>query len=171
FNLYVNGAYNDATYRKFIDAPCPLELSGGGTGAVIGAPGAPGTNSPANCDISGQRLPGVSTWTLSYGAEYNVPATLLGRQGVVYLGFDGNYRSSFSSNPSPSDYTWINGYSLNNFRLGFRKDAGFDLYIWVRNAFDVDYFEALNVPGGNTGLITGQTGDPRTWGITLKATF
>ena len=171
FNIYVNAAYNDATYRKFVDAPCPPELSGGGTGAVIGAAGAPGTNSPANCDISGQRLPGVSQWTFSYGAEYNVPATLLGKQGAVYLGVDGNTRSSFSSNPSPSAYTWIDGYALNNVRLGFRTEAGFDVYGWVRNAFDVNYFEALNVPGGNTGLITGQTGDPRTWGLTIKAAF
>ena len=171
FNLYVNGAYTDAKYRKFVDAPCPPELSGGGTGAVIGAPGAPGTNSPAFCDISGQRLPGVSKWSLSYGAEYNVPATLLGKEGQVYVAFDGNYRSNFSSNPSPSAYTWVDGYSLNNFRLGFRTDTGFDIYGWVRNAFDVNYFEALNVPGGNTGLITGQTGDPSTWGATIKAEF
>lgn len=34
FNAYVNGAYTDATYEKFVDAPCPPELSGGGTGAV-----------------------------------------------------------------------------------------------------------------------------------------
>ncbi|MDP3908009.1 TonB-dependent receptor [Novosphingobium sp.] len=171
FNVYVNGAYNDAKYRKFVDAPCPPELSGGGSGAVIGAPGVPGTNSPANCDISGQRLPGVSEWTFSYGAEYNVPAKFLGQDGQVYLGFDGNYRSSFSSNPSPSAYTWVDGYSLNNFRLGFRTDAGFDIFGWVRNAFDVQFFEALNVPGGNTGLITGQPGDPRTFGATIKATF
>ncbi len=171
FNVYANAAYNDATYRKFVDAPCPPELSGGGTGAVIGAPGAPGTNSPANCDISGQRIPGVSKWTFSYGGEYNIPTSLLGNEGAVYVGFDGNYRSDFSSNPSPSAYTWIDGYSLNNFRLGFRTDTGFDIYGWVRNAFDVNYFEALNVPGGNTGLITGQTGDPQTWGFTIKAAF
>lgn len=171
FNVYVNGAYTDATYRKFVDAPCPPELSGGGTGAVIGAPGAPGTNSPANCDISGQRLPGVSKFTFSYGAEYNLPATLLGKEGALYLGFDGSYRSNFSSNPSPSAYTWVDGYALSNVRLGFRTEAGFDIFGWVRNAFDTNYFEALNVPGGNTGLITGQTGDPRTFGATIKAQF
>jgi iron complex outermembrane recepter protein len=171
FNVYVNGAYTDATYRKFIDAPCPPELSGGGTGNVIGAPGAPGTNSPANCDISGQRLPGVSKYTLSYGAEYNIPAAILGKEGAAYLAWDGSYRSDWSSNPSPSAYTWVESHSLNNFRFGFRAEDGFDVYAWVRNAFDVNYFDALNVPGGNTGLITGQTGDPRTWGATLKFEF
>jgi len=171
FNVYVSGAYTDAKYVRFVDAPCPPELSGGGTGSVIGAPGAPGTNSPANCDISGQRLPGVSEWSLSYGAEYNVPAKLLGSEGQVYLGVDGNYRSNFSSNPTPSAYTWVDGYSLNNVRIGYRSESGIDVYGWVRNVFDVNYFEALNVPGGNTGLITGQPGDPRTFGATIKAQF
>jgi iron complex outermembrane receptor protein len=167
FNAYVNGAYTDATYRKFTDAPCPPELSGGGTGTPIATPGVPG-NSPANCDISGQRLPGVSKWSLSYGAEVNAPVPLLGRDGEAYLGFDGNYRTAFSSNPTPSAYTWIKGYALTNFRAGFRTDAGFDIYGWVRNAFDVSYFEQLAVPSGNTGLIVGQPGDPRTWGLTVK---
>lgn len=170
-NLYVRGAYTDATYRRFIDAPCPPELSGGGTGAVIGAPGAPGTNSPAFCDISGQRLPGVSKYSLSYGAEYSAPATLFAKDGEIYFGVDGSYRSNWSSNPSPSAYTWVDGYSLNNVRLGFRTDAGIDVFGWMRNVFDIDYFDALNVPGGNTGLITGQVGDPRTWGLTIKAHF
>ena len=170
FNAYVNGSYTDATYRKFVDAPCPPELSGGGTGTPVAAPGVPG-NSPANCDISGQRLPGVSKWALSYGAEVNAPVTLLGKAGEAYLGFDGNFRTDFSSNPTPSAYTWVKGYALTNFRAGFRTDAGFDIYGWVRNAFGVNYYEQLAVPSGNTGLIVGQPGDPRTWGLTLKAEF
>lgn len=158
FNAFVNGAYTDATYRKFTDAPCPPELSGG-------------TSSPANCDISGQRLPGVSKWSFSFGAEGNVPAQLLGKSGEVYLGYDGSYRSNFSSNPTPSRYTWVDGYSLSNFRVGFRTEEGFDIYGWVRNAFKKDYFEQLFVGPGNTGLIAGLPGDPRTWGATVRAVF
>jgi iron complex outermembrane recepter protein len=170
FNAYLNGTYVDATYRKFVDAPCPPELSGGGTGTPIAAPGVVG-NSPANCDISGRRIPGISKWAFSYGAEANTPATIFGQEGQVYLGFDGNYRSNFSSNPTPSIYTFVDGYALTNFRLGFRSDAGLNLFGFVRNAFDVDYFEQLAVPSGNTGLIVGQPGDPRTYGITLAINF
>jgi iron complex outermembrane receptor protein len=83
---------------------------------------------------------------------------------------DGNYRSRFSSNPSASSYTNIEGYALTNFRLGFRSE-GFDLYGWVRNAFDVNYFELLQVAPSNVGLIAGQPGDPRTWGGTVKLSF
>ncbi len=170
FNAYFNGTYTDARYRKFVDAPCPPELSGGGTGTPVAAPGIPG-NSPANCDISGQRLPGVSKWSFSYGAEANLPATLLGKGGEVYLGIDGNSRTAFSSNPSPSAYTWVGGYRLTNLRLGFRTEDGLNVFGWVRNAFDVDYFEQLAVPSGNTGLIVGSPGDPRTWGGTIKIEF
>ena len=170
FNAYVNGAWTDATYVKFTDAPCPPELSGGSSGTPVSAAGVPG-NSPANCDISGQRLPGVSEWSLSYGLESNVPAKLFGAEGQVYLGVDGSYRSNFSSNPSPSAYTWIDGYALTNLRLGFRTEGGLNVYGWVRNAFDVDYFEQLAVPSGNTGLIAGSPGDPRTFGGTIKVEF
>jgi iron complex outermembrane receptor protein len=173
-NAYLNGAYTDATYRKFVDAPCPPELSGGttvGAGQTPSAPGTPGGLSPANCDISGQRLPGVSKWSLSFGAEVNAPATLLGNEGEVYLGYDGSYRSNFSSNASPSAYTWVDGYALSNFRAGFRTLEGLNLYAWVRNAFDEDYFEQLAVGPSNTGLIAGAPGDPRTFGVTLKAGF
>lgn len=171
FRAYANGAYTDAKYKRFVDAPCPPELSGGGTGAVIGAPGTPNTNSPQNCDISGQRLPGVSKWAFSFGAEANAESSLFGKDGQFYLGYDGSYRSNFSSNPSPSAYTWIEGYSLSNFRAGFRTESGFDVYGWVRNAFDQNYLEQLSVGPGNTGLIVGLPGDPRTWGGTIKATF
>ena len=173
FNAYLNGAYTDAKYEKFVDAPCPPELSGGTTvtaGQTPSAPGTPGGRSPANCDISGQRLPGVSKWSLSYGAEFNLPARLLAKDGQVYLGVDGNYRSNFSSNPSPSIYTWVNGYALTNFRLGFRTE-GLDIFGWVRNAFDVKYFELLQTAPSNTGLIAGQPGDPQTYGLTIKGSF
>ena len=170
FNAYLNGTYVDAKYNRFSDAPCPPELSGGGAGTLIASPGIPG-NSPANCDISGQRIPGVSEWSFSYGGEVNTPTSIFGRDGQIYIGVDGNYRTGFSSNPTPSLYTDINGYALTNYRVGFRTERGLNIFGYVRNLFDVDYFEQLAVPSGNTGLIVGQLGDPRTFGLTVAITF
>ncbi len=175
FTAYANAAYTDAKYKKFTNAPCPPELSGGPSQAAnatpdYSQPGVPGAASPRQCDISGQDLPGVSKWAFSYGAEYNIPVTLLAKEGQVYLGVDGNYRSHWNSNASPSRYTDVKGYALTNFRAGFRGE-GFDVFGWVRNAFDVNYIENLQVAPGNTGLIAGQVGDPRTWGGTLKLSF
>lgn len=126
--------------------------------------------SPPSCDISGQVLPGVSKWALSYGAEYDLPARMFGSDGQFYLGYDGSYRSRFSSNPSPSRYTDIGGYALSNFRFGF-KDDRWNAFAWLRDAFNHDYFEVLATQSGSTGLIVGQPGDPRTYGVTISRTF
>ena len=107
---------------------------------------------------------------MSYGAEYNIPLTLLAKEGQIYAGVDGNYRSHWNSNASPSAYTEVKGYALTNFRAGFRGE-GIDVFGWVRNAFDVKYIDLLQVAPGNTGLIAGQPGDPRTWGMTIRGQF
>ncbi|WP_294329925.1 TonB-dependent receptor [uncultured Sphingomonas sp.] len=169
-NVYVNGAYTDAKYTRFTNAPCPPELSGGTaiTNPATQTPAAAGTPgfSPSSCNISGQVLPGISKWALGFGGEVNAPVA----EGQVYLGYDGSWRSRFSSNPSPSAYTWIQGYALSNFRLGYRKGK-VNAFAWVRNAFDKRYFELLSVQSGNTGLVVGQPGDPRTWGFTISGSF
>lgn len=173
FSAYANAAYTDAKYARFVDAPCPPELAGGTIATAANPPSPPGTAggfSPANCDISGQRLPGVSKLAISYGAEVNTSVTALATEGQLYVGFDGNYRSGFSSNPSPSIYTNIKGYALSNYRVGFRSDK-FEVYGWVRNVFDVNYFELLQVAPSNVGLVAGQLGDPRTFGGTVKLSF
>ena len=181
FNAYASGAYTDATYVKFRDAPTPPELSGGtvlpidANGNIVGtvsAPGVAGGNSPPFVDISGQILPGVSKWALSYGAEGNVPVSLFGLDGQAYIGIDGNYRSRFSSNATPSIYSFVDGYALTNLRAGFRSEAdGFNIYGWVRNAFDTEYYDQLLFGASNTGLIAGFVGDPRTYGFTVAKGF
>jgi iron complex outermembrane receptor protein len=173
-NLYANGAFTDHEYVRFTDAPCPPELTGGAAASAANPPSAPGTAggfSPANCDISGQWLPGVSRFALSYGGEVNSPASLLGRGGEAYAGLDGSYRSRFSSNASRSAYTDIPGYALANVRMGFRTDSGWNLFGWVRNALNKKYYDVLATQSGSTGLIVGQPGDPRTYGVTMQARF
>jgi iron complex outermembrane receptor protein len=155
-SLYVNGAYADAEYVSFESAPPPVELSGGSTQFV---------------DISGERLPGVSKWSVSYGGEYAFPGSLLGGTGEFFLAADGNYRSKWSSNPSPSDYMWVDGYSLLNLRAGFRSDAKWNLSIWARNVTDKDTFDFLSVQSGSTGMIAGQPAEQRTYGVTYSVEF
>jgi iron complex outermembrane receptor protein len=166
-NLYANGALTDSRFVRFSNAPCPPELAGGGSGMPVGPPATPGVNSPPNCDVSGAVMPGVSRWAFSWGAEQRWPLALGARAGEVYLGYDGNYRSRFSSNASPSRFTVIEGHSVHNLRAGLRSGR-VDAFFWVRNVLAQDFFEFLTVGPGNTGLITGQPGEPRMWGGTLK---
>ncbi len=135
-----------------------------------GAAGASGRAQPGQLRRLGPAAAGrVEVVARPTAARPTCPVNLLGQDGQVYFGVDGNYRSEFSSNPSPSVYTWIDGYALTNFRVGFRAGQGLNIYGWVRNAFDDDYFDQLGVGPGNTGLIAGQPGDPRTFGGTLGA--
>lgn len=182
FSAYVTGAFTDAQFTSFCDAPPPPELAGGSnTGIVvtskcsytgaIGAPATPGVVSPPFVDASGSVLPGVSKWAASWGAEYNAPSSLFDQQGHFYLGYDANYRSRWSSNPTPSIYTWVDGYAVHNFRVGFRGEK-FDAFLWARNAFQKEYIDMyLAGTGGNTGLIAAYAGDPRTFGGTFKLNF
>ena len=51
------------------------------------------------------------------------------------------------------------------------KSNGWNVYGWVRNAFDKNFFEFLSTQSGNTGLVIAQLGDPRTYGLTVDKSF
>jgi iron complex outermembrane recepter protein len=152
FQLHGALAYSDGIYVSFPDAPPPLEDTGG----------------PQVKDISGSVLPGISKWAFSLGGEYANPATLLGKAGEVFGAVDTSYRSEFSSSPSASKYMMVGGYGVVNARVGFRWAQGWDVFVWSRNLFDTEYFEFLTAAPGNSGLIVGLPGDPRTFGVTLR---
>lgn len=153
--FYGGLAYTEGVYRRFTNAPVPLEETGGATFK----------------DISGSDLPGISKWAGSIGGEFNNPGKLLGRTGEYFLGIDTYHRSKFSSNPSPSQYLVVEGYSLVNARLGFRVQNRFSFFVWGRNIFDKDYFEQLLPGAGNAGHYAGVLGDQRTYGVTLRYSF
>ena len=81
---------------------------------------------------------------------------------------DTSYRSEFSSSPSASRYMMVDGYGLVNLRAGYRWNDGWSLFVWSRNLFDEQYFEFLSAQPGNSGLIVGLPGEPRTVGVTLR---
>lgn len=155
-SLYGALAYTDGRYVKFTNAPPPLEETGG----------------PTFKDISGGLLPGISEWAASFGGEASTrPTTFLGQEGRYFVALDGFYRSSFSSSASPSAYLVVDGYTVANGRAGFRADKGISVFLWVRNAFDTDYFEQLLPGAGNAGHYAGVLGDQRTYGVTLRYLF
>ncbi len=123
-------------------------------------------------DISGTRLPGISQWAGSLGGEVlSNLMTIAGQESKIFLAFDGYYRSSFSSSPSPSKYLNIDGYALLNARVGFRATDGLSLILWSRNLLDKQYFEQLLPASGKAGHYAAVLGDPRTYGITMRLGF
>lgn len=155
--FYGSLSYVDAKYKSFKNAPVPIEEVGG---------------EQAFKDISGGRLPGVSKWTGSLGAELSSGTlNLWQHQGTLFLAVDTYFRSDFSSSPSPSKHLNIPGYALFNTRVGFRAYKGLSIYVWGRNIFNKDYFEQLLVASGSAGHYAGVLGDPGTYGVTLKYNF
>src|SRR5690606_29882875 len=122
-------------------------------------------------DISGGQLPGISRWAGSLSGELSTGGKLFKESGKYFLALDLYYRSSFSSNPSPSQYLVVDAYALLNARLGFQNYEGLSIFIWGRNLLDTDYFEQLLPAGGSAGHYAGVLGDPVTYGVTLRYTF
>ncbi|MGN6417979.1 MAG: TonB-dependent receptor [Pseudobacter sp.] len=157
FSFYGAVAYTDAKYESFKNAPVPLEETGGAA---------------AFKDISGGELPGVSKWAGSLGGELSTNnKSIIGQNGKYFFGFDGYYRSKFSSSPSPSQYLYVDGYSIVNVRAGIRLLNGLSFYGWSRNLFNKDYYEQLLVAAGNAGQYAAVLGDQRTYGVTLRYSF
>ena len=157
FSFYGAIAYTDAKYESFKNAPVPLEETGGPA---------------AFKDISGGELPGVSKWAGSLGGELSTnPKKIIGQNGKYFFGFDGSYRSKFSSSPSPSAYLYVDGYAIANARAGIRLLNGLSFFAWSRNLFNKDYYEQLLVAAGNAGQYAAVLGDQRTYGVTVRYSF
>jgi iron complex outermembrane receptor protein len=161
FSFYGAAAYTDAKYVKFTNAPLPLEETGLTINGV----------QVAFKDISGAALPGVSKWAGTLGGEFTASSKSIAKEAKFFIAFDGYFRSSFSSSPSPSAYLNINGYTLINGRIGIKAPIGISAYVWGRNLLDKDYFEQLLPAGGNAGHYAGVLGDQRTIGATLRYAF
>jgi iron complex outermembrane recepter protein len=156
FSAYTSVSYTDAQYVDYENGPCPLERIGSATTA---------------CDLSGKRLPGVSKWVVSSGAEYDWPVSFGAAEGEAYVGFEASWRSSYYSAATVSKYSRIDAYGLLNLRAGVRPNDHLDIFAWVRNATDEEYFQYISAQAGNSGALFGAPGDPRTFGVTLRATY
>lgn len=152
--LTAAGAFTDAKYLSFDNAPCPPEDSYLNT-----------------CNASGKQVPGAPRWAGFVGAQYEWPVGDLFAQGVnAYVSGDYNYKSSAQSGTSA--YTWVGAYGLANLRIGARlDDRSLDISLWANNLFDEEYYTAIGVLPFNEGATAGFLGDPRTIGVTLRTTF
>ncbi|SNS78705.1 iron complex outermembrane recepter protein [Sphingomonas laterariae] len=143
-----SAAYTDAEYRDYPNGPAPVE-----SGLAV-------------ADLSGQPLAGVPKFTYALGADVAQPIGSV----QLYGHADYSHRSSFYTAVSNSRFSKVDGYGLVNLRVGVRsEDRRWDASLWTKNLFDKDYFQTLTP--GNTGLVTGLTGDPRTVGATLRTSF
>jgi iron complex outermembrane receptor protein len=148
--LTANGAFNDARYTSYHNAPCPV-----GGGSV--------------CDLTGARVYQSPKWTgnaivdYRFGEIHGASPYFIGRYA---------YRSSMSGTVDDGPYGRIPGYGLVSFRIGATfADGRYDASVWIENAFDKTYYQNLNaasITGASTYGYAGQLGTPRTAGATLR---
>ncbi len=155
-SVYAAGAWTDGRYASYANGPCPLESIGSTTPV---------------CDLSGRPLPGTPRVAASLGAEARRPLALAGLTGELFVRVDGTHRGEVYGDPSDSRYTRIDGYSLVNLSVGFRAARNWEFLAWSRNLLDRNYMQNLTVQAGNSGLVVGTPGDPRTVGATLRGHF
>ena len=152
--LRLNGAWNDAYYKSFENAPCPAEAY---------------PDDPASCSLTGEQVQGAPRLTVNAGLSYRHEWSR--RWGQE---FHLNYAWRSRANPSidNSVYSEIPAYGLLNAstvvqRYLERGEIAFSL--WARNLLDERYI----LTGGTTinSVYAGSPGTPRTLGATLRYSF
>lgn len=151
--LTANGAFNDARYTSYHNAPCPV-----GVGGV--------------CDLTGARVYQSPKWMANAIADYRFD---IGRGVSPYVIARYSYRSDMFGTVDDGPHSRIPGYGLASFRLGATFAQGkYDAALWIDNAFDQTYFQTLgssSIVGAATYAYSGQLGTPRTIGVTFQITF
>ncbi len=151
FQLRSSGAYAEAVYTDYGNAPCAPEATA--AGATV-------------CSLTGRGVANTPHWVFNLAADFTHQLTD-GLDG--YLTADYSYRSSQNLLTDDSAGGRVNGYGVVDLRTGVRFGGGkYDLSFWVQNLFDKDYLTNIQE---NEGGYYGYTGAPRTFGGTLKAEF
>lgn len=153
FSFNASASYVDAEYVEYANAPQSVE----------------NLNLGAVQDLSGEGLPGIPKFSWTVGADAWLPLGVLGgRELEAYGRADYAHRSSFNTSATNSIWAIVPAFGLANARIGFRTADGLlDVSLWAKNLFDKDYF--LNLGAGNNGVISGQLGEPRTYGVTFRS--
>jgi iron complex outermembrane receptor protein len=147
-------AYDEATYTSFQSAPCGTEWTGIAT----------------SCDLTGKPIFTAPRWSGDVRGEYarGLTGNLQVRGGIEYT-----FRSSSYYSSDDSAYSLINGYGLVNLYVSVGSNSDrWQVSLWARNVFDKEYMASLSVGGAvAAGYVAGTTGDPRTYGATLRLQF
>jgi iron complex outermembrane recepter protein len=147
--IRLSGAYNDARYVEYQNAPKPLELGYLTTVNFV--------------DQSGKALPGAAKWTFNVGAEYSHPVF---NTKLFHASFNTYITSRYNNDESLTDYAWVPAHSLTDASIGLgTQSRTFDVNFVVKNAFDNRSHEQA----GASGLWSYEPYPyPRWWGVVLS---
>lgn len=149
-----SGAYTDAIYLSYPNAPCPL------------------VNPTGRCDLTGQALRNVSKWSSYLSTTYEFPCdvgTFRGEPVKVFTTGSMVNRSGYYG--SATERSFIGATTLVDATVGLKTDDSSTVFsFWVHNLFDKTYY-LENAPSGANGLMDVEFGPPRTLGVTLRQKF
>ena len=160
--LFANGAYNDAKYLAYANAPAPLEFQAYLAGVQKVAAGV------TTLSLTGYQLRNAPRWTLDGGVDLDRSITptlnLTGYWNVAY-------RSRTNLVNSRSVYYWQPGYALVNAGIGLKTpDGKWSAELWSKNLFNKLYATTFQAASPTTP-INEIFGDPRTFGISVTHKF
>ncbi len=147
-----SGAYNDAFYSDFSNAPCASDISGQPGGQL-------------QCDYTGRQIPFAPKLSAAVGLDYRHPIT-----GQYLLhGFSNiAYRGSANNNASLSDFGLQGGYSIVDGGIGVQtQDGKWELALVGKNLADKQYVTNISTYS-NQAAVTGTPGDRRYLGVVLR---
>lgn len=111
-------------------------------------------------DLSGKTFPEAPKWTVGFGGRYEF-------LNGFYLGADAKYTASYLSSFGLPPQDQISPRVIVNAQVGYRKD-NWEIKAFVENLLDERYYTSMDreaVPA------YAQIGQPRSFGLTMKATF
>ncbi|HWU03451.1 MAG TPA: TonB-dependent receptor [Novosphingobium sp.] len=147
-------AYNHAYYSSFHNSVCPGESE---------------FSSLLSCDLTGRQVAWAPKWTGDVSLDYTRP---IARNVVGYGLVDMNWRSSQNTTVTLDPLAFIAPYALVNARVGVKLGGGrYDIQLWSDNLLNKSYYINLLGLTKSTGIVQGYPGNPRSFGIRLRATI
>ncbi len=155
---------------------------------LVGANGKALTN--ALFQLPGRRISNSNKWTITGAAAWTPPIGTSGLSALVYA--DARYMSGFNTGSDLDIEKFQKPFTVVNARLGLRgRNNSWSVELWAQNLFDRNYeqvaFDAplqgscttrgaqngycSPVPNRSTQLFGTFLGEPRTFGLTVRAAF
>jgi iron complex outermembrane receptor protein len=113
---------------------------------------------------------GVPKWTLGTSARYAVPMS----GGELAFQIDASYRSKVELVPETPSLAQVTqkGYGLVNGRISYSIESwGTEIAVFARNLTDTVYYDNASNLEAALGYNYKFTGDPRTFGVSIKKVF
>jgi iron complex outermembrane receptor protein len=159
-NLSANGSFDDTHYASYANPPSP-------SGVILPPGFVP--------SLTGKPVYQAPKWIFNAIARYD----WTWKDGVSpYVQAQYSYRSSAFGDVQESPGALMPAYSLVDARVGARfggpGGGRYDASLWVENAGNTVYFQTLgaaSVVGSSAFGFSGELGPPRTYGVTIRASF